>query len=483
MKVLNVALIRRSEENAVKSGVFSFERLMYIAGNTAAEEIQKTTDCQGKKIAVICGNGNNGGDGFVVAKRLYEYGSEVTVILPCGEPVTENARFYYNELCGTVNVKNSFEDKYDIIIDAVFGIGLNRTLSSNLCELFEKVNLSKAIKFAIDIPSGVIADTGEVLSNAIAADYTITFIAYKPCFFLPKGSDYCGKVILADIGVKTEKFSYSVIDKPVFAKRPHNCHKGDFGTAIIMCGSYGMAGAAILSSRAALRSGLGIAKCVVCEGIYQAFTGAVPEAVCVPVKQNENGRFKKDYIDIDSLLLKADALLFGCGVGNDNDTLEILEEIIKKSKIPVVLDADGINALSNSIDILKKKKSPIIVTPHPAEMARLCNISVSEVQQNRVAVAKSFAEKYNCVVVLKGADTIVASPNGEVFFNPTGNAGMATGGSGDVLAGITVSLLAQGYSLLEAAKTAVYLHGAAGDKALAKRNERSMLPSDIIEEL
>ena len=244
-----------------------------------------------------------------------------------------------------------------------------------------------------------------------------------------------------------------------------------------------MAGAAILSARATLRSGVGIAKCVLCDSIYPPFTSAVPEAVCVPLKQNNYGRISPISINYNKLLSKADALLFGCGCGNGKDTKTILKKLLKKANIPIVIDADGINALSRRIDLLYNTKASVILTPHPAEMARLCSISVKEVEADRIGIAKHFALKYNCIIVLKGANTIIANPSGEVFINTTGNPGMATGGSGDVLSGIIVSLLAQGYAPFEAAKAAVFLHGEAADKVAKIRNQFSILPSDIIEML
>lgn len=482
MMVLTKALIKESEENAVKSGAFSFCELMKIAGETAAEKIAALTEIKDKKIAVVCGNGNNGGDGFVVANRLAGLGGRVSVIMPLGNPLTENASFYFDAMSG-VKISDSLEEDYDIIIDAVFGIGLNREVDKDVAEIFAEINSSDALKIAIDIPSGVEADTGKVLGCAIMCDYTITFIALKPCFVLPEGSDYCGKVIVADIGVKPVDFSYLTIEKPQFPKRKHNSHKGTFGTALLFCGSYGMAGAAILATRAALASGVGIAKCVVCDGIYDILTCAVPEAVCLPVGQDENGTYKSDTIDYEKAFNKVNAVLIGCGMAQSDNTKKVLEAVIKKSDVPLIIDADGINLLAGSIDILRECKAPVIITPHPAEMARLCQCSVSEIEQNRVYYAKKFATDYNCTVVLKGADTIVATTKGEIFFNLTGNPGMATGGSGDVLSGIMVSLLAQGFNAESAAKAAVYLHGEAGDKAALKKGERAMLPSDIIEEL
>lgn len=481
MKVLNVALIKKSEENAVNSGNFSFKELMQKAGKTCALEILKNYNCKNKKVAVVCGIGNNAGDGFVVAKELENSGAKVTVILPLGNPQTENAKHYFEKLENTP-VTNVFEDKYDIIIDAIFGIGLNRDLNSEICNLINSLNSSNAIKIAIDIPSGIEADSGKILGAAFKADLTVTFIAFKPCFFLPPTNEYCGKVIAADIGVAPFDYLYTLNQKPNFKKRAKNSHKGTFGTALLICGSYGMAGAAILAARAALRSGVGIAKALVCESIYQTLTLGVPEAVCIPVKQNSLGTFTGK-TPPQKAFEKTTAVLFGCGVGLNKDTETLLENLIKTVTVPFVIDADGINVLATRIDILKNSKAPIILTPHPAEMARLCKKNVNEVEENRIETAKTFAQDYNCFVVLKGANTIIASPNGEICINTNGNAGMAKGGSGDALAGIVVSLLAQGLPTFEAVKSAVYLHSEAADKALLKRNEYSLIASDIIEEL
>ena len=482
MKVLTRTLIEESEKNAVDNGAFSFRELMKIAGSKAAEIILSALPCRDKKITVICGNGNNGGDGFVVANILKSHGANVKVMTPLGAPLTENAKFYYDKLEPSVFCENLPLDS-DIVIDALFGIGLSRPLGAELCELLEKVNALECKRIAIDIPSGVECDSGKVLGTAFQADITVTFIALKPCFVLPDGSDFCGEVTVADIGVAPVKSAYDTIKAPVFKKRRHNSHKGNFGTALIIAGSYGMAGAAILASKAALRSGLGIAKCVVCDGIYQGFTAALPEAVCIPVPMTDCGSISPDAVDITALTKKCTALLFGPGISKCRYTEEILFGIIKNNTLPAVIDADGINLLSDNIELLCECKAPVILTPHPAEMARLCAASVEEVETNRIEIARNFAKKYNCILVLKGANTIVASPEGEISFNLTGNPGMSTGGSGDVLAGIIVSLLAQGFSPIDAAKYGVFLHGKAGDEAAAKHGERGMLPSDIIEEL
>ena len=482
MKILTTDLIRRSEESAVASGAFSLRDLMFRAGKAAAEIIMQKYDCKGKKITVVCGRGNNGGDGCVIAGILAENGAEVTVATPFGTPATENAAYYYGKL-QFVTKTDSFTPNADIIVDAIFGIGFNRAPDEKTAEVIRKMNSADCVRIAVDIPSGVEADSGKVLGPAVNADLTVTFIALKPCFVLPFGSDYCGEVVVADIGAPPAGHSFLTTEKPLFKKRRHNSHKGTFGTGLMLCGSYGMAGAAVLAARAALRSGIGIVKAALCENIYYPFTVSVPEAVCVPVKPNPRGTLCPENLDLPNLLKGCSAALIGCGMGNNEDTARLVKELIKISEIPLVIDADGINALKGGIDIIEKSKAPIVLTPHPGEMARLCSLTVGEVEENRAQIAKDFAVRHDCVLVLKGANTIVAAPNGEVYFNMTGNPGMSTGGSGDALAGITLSLLAQGFSAEYAAKAAVYLHGEAGDRAAARLGERGMLPSDLIEEL
>lgn len=481
MDVLTKDLIKISEERAVQSGTFSFLELMKKAGDTAYKIICENIETKRKRIAVVCGSGNNGGDGFVIAGNFASEGADVTVITPLGEPQTDSAKYYYSLLSG-VKKSETLEEKYDVIIDAIFGIGLCRELSQEILALVDKINAQNAVRVAIDIPSGIECDSGRVLGGCVNADLTVTFIALKPCFMLPPANDFTGKVVVADIGVKPAEFKYKTIEKPNLKPRPKNSHKGTFGTATMFCGSYGMAGAAILSARACLRSGVGIAKCVIPKSIYKILTCAVPEAVCVIAKQTLKGTFRGN-IDLQKPLEKATAVLIGCGIGNCKATKRLVKNLLLKTKVPTVVDADGINALVPNINILKKTNAPIILTPHPAEMSRLLGISVREIEENRVKIATDFAREYNCFVVLKGANTIIASPEGQVFFNTCGNSGMATGGSGDVLAGIIVSYLAQGLDVLDAVKTAVYLHSATADKVAKIKGESALLPSDIIEAL
>lgn len=481
MKVLLSSQIKTAEDNAVANGIFSYAELMKNAGDAAAKEIFNRYNIIGKKICVICGSGNNGGDGLVIASNLKSRGADVCLLTPIGFPSTKTA-LNFKETVKDVKIIDDFCGDFDIIIDALFGIGLNRFLSENISALIEKINNYDCTKIAIDIPSGVFCDGGEV-ETAFCADLTLSFTCYKLSQLLPQTSKYCGEVVVLDIGLPTEEYAYLTIDKPSVVKRPKNSHKGTFGTALLMCGSYGMCGAQILSARAALRSGVGIVKAVVCDKNYAAFTASVPEAVTIPVATFPNVPQNIYDTIISSAIASSDALLIGCGLGRNEGSKNLVLQTLTKTNIPTVIDADGINSLQGSIDILRKKKAPVILTPHPVEMARLCNTTVDTIESNRVKHAKRFAVENNVYLVLKGTNTIVATPNGRIFFNTTGNDGLATGGSGDVLSGMIVSRLAQGYDPLTAVLNSVWLHGAVADELSKTMPTRAILPSDIIEGL
>ncbi|MBO5089650.1 MAG: NAD(P)H-hydrate dehydratase [Clostridia bacterium] len=481
MNVLTRDLIKKSEENAVNCGDFSFIKLMDIAGTKAADVILKHYDVKNKKVLVLCGNGNNGGDGFVIANKLMQNGADVSVFLPLGTPKTESALHYFSLLPKNI-ICNNLSGEFDFIIDAIFGIGLCRSLDEDLISLINKINNMSGVKIAVDIPSGINCDNGEVLGNAFKSDLTITFIAPKPCFYLPTCADYYKTLEIVDIGVTPLESDVKLLSAPTLPERPKISHKGTFGTALLICGSYGMAGAAILATRAALKSGVGIAKCLIPKSIYKILTVAVPEAVCLPKMSTLKGGLSA-FVNIKSALQKTSAVLFGCGLSNTVHTKMLLKKLIKSNSCPLIIDADGINALAGCIDLLKKANAPIILTPHPAEMARLIKSDVKTIEANRITIARNFAKQYNCILVLKGANTLITDPSGKVYFNTLGNSGMATGGSGDVLSGIIVSLLAQGLPPIEAAKAAVYLHSLAADKAAKITGEAGLLPSDIIEAL
>lgn len=275
-----------------------------------------------------------------------------------------------------------------------------------------------------------------------------------------------------------------IIERPSIPLRDENSHKGTYGTALLICGSYGMAGAAVLAANAALRSGVGIAKLMVPSSIYTIAAGNASEAVFIPTGFKSAKKFGPFAArSAEKALEKVTAVLIGCGMGQGFFSARLVKFIVCNAQCPIIIDADGINMLSRSIDILMQAKAPVILTPHPAEMSRLCKKSIAEIEQNREKTASEFAKRYKVYLVLKGHETVVSSPDGEIFVNKTGNAGMATGGSGDTLAGIMAARIAAGGDVLTAVCDSVYIHGLAGDKAAERLSQTSLLPRDIIEEL
>lgn len=274
-----------------------------------------------------------------------------------------------------------------------------------------------------------------------------------------------------------------IIEQPILPPRHKNSHKGTFGTAVLICGSYGMAGAAVLAGKAALRSGLGIAKIILPDKIYDIVARQIPEAVFVPLKTSLDGTLcQEDIPKICEHIKGADSLLFGCGSGISRDNAEILKALIENAKCPFIIDADGINLLSQNIDIIKQTEADIILTPHPGEMSRLTGKSIAEIESDRIKTARAFTDKYGAVTVLKGAETVVATRN-DTYLNTIGNPGMATGGSGDTLSGILAAFLAREKDIDLAVTAAVWVHSAAGDAAAKRLSQTSMLPSDMIDEL
>ncbi len=500
MKLLYSDNIREIEKASESSG-FSTLRMMENAGSAAAKVITEKYPVKDTSFVILAGSGNNGGDGFVTAKKLYDAGADVSIILTCGMPSSSNALEMLNLLSKLpirIYNANDFECKTiinhaDYIIDAIFGIGFHGKLEGAVYELVELTNNSSATRIALDLPSGCECDTGYIGNICFDADLTITFIGVKPCHVLYPASDYCGKLIMVNIGISKEliqnvKSDVAIIEdskvNKALPKIRKNSHKGTRGNAFLICGSYGMAGAAVLCAKATLRSGAGLVKIALPKSIYPIVSSSVHEAVCLPCSEAVSGGIN---VDNTKLILegvdKSNATLLGCGSGRSKEFFEISHEIITKSTTPIVIDADGINAICSNINILLESKASIVLTPHPAEMARILNVDTEYVQTHRFSLARAFAQKFGVTLVLKGANTVVALKDGSLFVCMHGNPGMATGGSGDVLSGIIVSLIAQGLTPELAAVCGVNIHASAGDIAANTLSMHSMLPTDIIDSL
>ncbi|SNS75936.1 NAD(P)H-hydrate epimerase [Anaerovirgula multivorans] len=475
--------------------------LMENAGIAVVKEIVKSLEIkENKRVAILCGLGNNGGDGFVIARHLISYGLGVdTYVIGNTSSIKGDAKINYEILVHLKASITTIKDEEDlamledslekcgILVDGILGTGLQRPIEGVIKEVIAIVNKSKKEIIAIDIPSGINGDDGEVYGEAVKANKTITFQLPKIGNILYPGSDYCGKLLIENIGIPKNaidaieaKISL-ITEKMVQAllpKRYSDTHKGSYGKALIIAGSFGMTGAAILASKAALRSGAGIVKTAVPKELSVIIENQLIEAITVSLEELWNQDNQQAF-----RLKGEDAIAIGPGSGRAEAFKKLLEAVVEEATVPVVIDADGLNLLAENIDILKSLKAPCIITPHPGEMARLTGLSIDEINRNRIDVARGFSLKWKVITLLKGARTIISDEKGNVYINSTGNPGMATAGSGDVLTGMITGLLAQGISPLEATITAAYLHGKAGDRTAEKYGQYSMLAGDILEEI
>ena len=493
----------QAECNAVKRGI-SFPQLMENAGQACAKIIKTKfaiSKANTKKVLVICGKGKNGGDGFVIARALWEQGCKVTVMLACGEPKAADAvdMFSLIEAAGidvirydnNLTVHRPLLENADIIVEAVFGTGFSGSLNHSLSVLAQAVNAAKGKVISIDVPAGTDCDKATVTGVCFKADITIAISAYKPIHVMKPCNKYCGRIYVADIGIKEN--DYKNIDgvtcytlgaseiRNMLPKRKPVSNKGTYGHALCVCGSMRMTGAAYLSVSGALRSGVGLVTAAFPQSAYAGIAPKLTESLLLPLESNFEGTFAYSAMaDVIEASKRASAVLIGCGLGFNKDTTTFVHNLIKEIKAPIILDADGINALSTNIDILKEAQAPVILTPHPGEMSRLCGKTVAEIIANPIGIACDFAKKHGVTVVLKTANTVVCDSNADVYINTTGNSGLSKGGSGDLLAGMTVSFVAQGMKPFDAAVAAVYLHGLGADMVAGKTSMRGMLPSDVL---
>ncbi|MBU1235822.1 MAG: NAD(P)H-hydrate dehydratase [Gammaproteobacteria bacterium] len=410
--------------------------LMERAGASVAASAREMLGNANGPLLIVAGPGNNGGDGLVAARILTEQGCDVTVVQAASEDIPER--------------------DWRLVIDAIFGIGLTRPVAGRLAEVIAQINALSRPVLAIDVPSGLCADTGRVLGSAVHATRTISFIAGKPGLYTLDGPDHCGEVAIDGLGLDVGTAEGQLISSALFGDwlrpRRHNAHKGDYGSVGVIGGAPGMAGAALLAGRAALQLGAG-----------RVYVGML-ERLAVDPQQPE--LMLRNANDVLSL---ATALAVGPGLGRSIAAAELLRRAID-APLPLVLDADALNLLAVHPVFARKvsrRDTPSIVTPHPAEAARLLGTTTEAVQADRIAAALELARRHGAVAVLKGCGSIVATPQGKWFVNSTGNAGLASAGSGDVLTGIVAALLAQHWPPLEAALAAVHLHGAAADALVA----------------
>lgn len=489
MRVLTAEEIRKVEEKAFAS--FTSEKeLMFKAGEACFKKtVSVIDDAKNKSYCVVCGNGKNAGDGFVIAKLLQDYGCSAVIVIADKEPNIEEPKMYFDEAVEKGVPVYAFEDydfSCDVIIDCIFGIGFHGEPRPPFDKVFDRINNSGKIVVSVDTPSGTDASTGQVVS-AVKADYTIAISTLKFAHILPPSNGYCGKTYTVNIGIPEECYERDYVNtitkkqvKEFFPKRDTNAHKGSFGHQLNICGSYLMPGAAVICAQAGLKTGAGLVKCAFPKSIYPVMTNHLTQTLFKPLCENEEKTLSIGALnDLTQEFEWSDSIAVGCGLGNNDDTQVIVGQVLKTCNCPVVLDADGINAAVNFIDIIKDRKAPLVITPHPAEMARLTGKTVAEVQQDRIGTAKKFALDNGCIIVLKGANTVVTDGS-QVFVNTTGNPGMSMGGTGDMLTGMIASFTAQGISPFNSALAGVYIHGLCGDLCAREISQRGMTVDDMV---
>jgi len=507
MKLISSKQMKEIDEKAIVEYSIPGIILMENAGIKMVEVIKNIKkELKNLKVIIIVGKGNNGGDGLVIARHLINSEAMVDVFLLCKpKQFTKDATINFNiltkmkanifKLVKEEDIERLMESMMDVdvIVDAIYGIGFKGSLDDFENMVVEMVNKNRASIVSVDISSGVEADTGKVYKNAIRANYTVTFSLPKIGQILGRGSEYVGELTIADISIpknllNDKSLKMNLIDevmiKNFLNKRDDDSHKGTYGHVAIIGGSVGMSGAVILASSAALRSGAGLITAAVPKSLVSIVEGGAIEVMTKPLFETKDKKISlKALSEIENLLKIASVCAIGPGMGKYYDANNLIKSVIKKSNIPMLIDADGINALDGDGRILKEAKIPIVITPHPGELGKLTGLKIEEIQKNRLDVAKKYALEYGVILVLKGHKTIIASPKGEIFVNTTGNPGMATAGSGDVLSGIIIGLMAQGLNSLDASVVGVHIHGLAGDLVAERKGQRGLVASDLIKYL
>ena len=463
------------------------------------------------RVLVIAGKGNNGGDGFVMARLLKKKGIACEVVLAAKR--TDVKGDAHRNLLAFVRMRGRVSEvtqldqltvvdkklrQASLIVDALFGTGLNAPVRGLPAALIELMNASGIPILAVDVPSGLDADRGVPLGTAVQAAVTISFAYPKLGQVVYPGVQLVGRLMVIDIGTAAE--AVAEVDPQIkllrketmgalIQPRQPEAHKGSFGHLFILAGARGKSGAALLATSAALRVGTGLVTLGGPQSLLPIFASALLEAMTVPLPECADGSLRmvpKALVQILHVLQDRTAITFGPGIGVSADTIKLTRWLLKHTRQPLLIDADGLNCVATDPSMLghaSSPASPVVLTPHPGEMARLTKTNTAEVQANRLEMAQTFATQYHCYVVLKGARTVIAAPDGWTWINPTGNPGMASGGMGDVLAGVIGGLLAQGYAPHEACQLGVFLHGTAGDLAVQEVGEIGMLARDVIERL
>jgi hydroxyethylthiazole kinase-like uncharacterized protein yjeF len=504
MKIVTAAQMRELDRKAQEEYGIPGSALMEQAGLAVAEAACRLTEpCPEQPIAVICGRGNNGGDGFVAARHLRAMGRRPVVFLAASrDAVGGDARENLLRLAevgldvteiGDPSAIAEACTEAGLVIDALLGTGLSGEVHGLAGDLIAAMNACGRPVLAVDIPSGLHSDTGKPLGRAVRAVETVTMGLPKLGLYLDPGMDYAGAITVADIGFPDELVQQAPaaaeLIEPEWAtsllpRRAKSANKGDFGRVLIVAGSVGMTGAAAMAAASALRAGAGLVYVGCPNSLNDILEVKLTEAITVPLPETEARSLSPRGLDqILAFAERVDAVALGPGAGRHPETAQLLRQLVTKLTKPMVVDADGLNALSEDVSVLEGDHASLILTPHPGEMSRLLGISIAAVQERRDEVAQQAAQRFRAVALLKGACTLIAAEGRTMMVNPTGNPGMATGGTGDVLTGTILAFLGQGIPPFEAAAAGAYVHGLAGDVAAERIGQTGLIAGDLIEAL
>ncbi len=481
--------------------------LMENAGRGVVDEIVEVTGgVSDLPVTIVCGRGNNGGDGLVVARYLHNMGADVRVFLthdPRSMRGDAKAQYTFakklgidpeplTKKAGISKLRRSVGESA-VVCDAILGTGARGELSKELGKLVSAMNEGPAFRVAVDAPTGVEMDSGGLMGGAFEADLTVTFGLPKRGHFLYPGHEFCGRLSVIDIGIPRSVMAEADIGlalieeedaRLILPERPADAHKGTFGTVLIVAGAEGFTGAAVLSGQAALRGGAGLVHLGVPESLNYIIESKVTEVITKPLAETEERSLGIEALPrVRELAKGASCVAIGPGLSRHPETKELVKQLLMDIEKPVVLDADGINVLSDDPEILAKRRWPTVITPHPGELGRLIDESPGAINADRVECARRWAAEWGVVLLLKGAPTVTAHPEGYSLMNSSGNAGMASGGTGDVLTGLIAALISQKVEPFSAAAAGAYFHGLAADVAAADVGEAGLTASDILEYL
>lgn len=504
MKFCTSAEMRRLDEKAIKECGIPGVVLMENAARAAAYCCRRHFgDLAGRRVAMVCGRGNNGGDGLVMARIFHGWGALVRIfLLGAVNQIKGDARTNLEivfkmglevvEIPDEAHLDRLQLHGADLIVDAILGTGLSAEVRGMYRQVIESINIRKTPVASVDIPSGLDADTGRIWGVAVRADLTITCGLPKIGLLLPPGDALVGTLEVVDIGLPPHVLSEADPGKELITEeslagmlpaRPRNAHKGRFGHVLIVAGSTGKTGAAAMTAAAAVRSGAGLVTVAVPATLNHILEIKTTEAMTEPLPEDGQGFLTPEALDRVLALAEGKTVLaLGPGLGQTPGVKTLVRELVTRCPLPLVMDADGLNALADAVDLLRQARRQVILTPHPGEMARLTGSRVEAVNHDRLGMARDFAGKFGVVLALKGYRTVVAAPDGRLYLNTTGGPYMASGGMGDILTGIIAALVAQGLPVLEAAELGVYVHGLAADMASTQR-PMGLAASDLLDQL